>query len=101
MVFMVKTTLELRDEVYRKLVEEALKKYGNTKNISKMANEVIEEHLKETRSKAAKHFTPEKIKRRGDIVERTFGAWGHGHSGAEYVRKLRRESEKRLKRLGL
>ena len=44
---MVKTTLEIKDELYKKLVEASLKKYGNTKNISRITNEVIEEHLKE------------------------------------------------------
>jgi len=96
---MVKTTLEIKDEVYRKLVEASLEKYGNTKNISKMANEVIAEHLKEPTLKAK--ITSEEIKKRRDIVEKTFGSWGPGPSGARYVRKLRRDSERRLKRLGL
>ena len=96
---MVKTTLEIKDELYRKLVEASLKKYGNTKGISKMANEVIEAHLKEPEtSKEVRHLAPNE---RGDIVERTFGMWKIKETGAEYVRKLRSESEKRFKRLGI
>ena len=35
------------------------------------------------------------------IIEKCFGAWGSGISGVEYVKAIRRENEKRLKRLGL
>lgn len=39
---------------------------------------------------------------KGDILEKSFGAWGKSkESGVEYVRKIRDEEEKRLKRLGL
>lgn len=99
---MVKTTFEIRDEVYRKLVEASLKKYGNTRSLSKMANEVIEEHLKEptTSGKVSKNASKE-LQERGDIVERTFGSWKIKETGSEYVRKLRRGWEKRARRLGI
>ncbi len=98
---MVKTTFEIKDDVYRKLVEASLKKYGNTRNLSKMANEVIEEHLKEG-TVQARHLAPEELKKRRKAVEESFGIWkGMKETGAEYVRKLRDESEKRRKRLGL
>ncbi len=39
---------------------------------------------------------------RKDAIERAFGAWGTSkESGVEYVRKIRDEHERRLKRLGL
>ena len=39
---------------------------------------------------------------RKDALEKAFGAWGTSkESGIEYVRKIRNEEEKRLKRLGL
>lgn len=41
-----------------------------------------------------------KLKR--NAVKKAFGSWGTSkESGVEYVRKIRDESEKRLKRLGL
>lgn len=42
----VKTTVMIDDELYRKLVNEAVKKYGNTKKISKLLNEILKEALK-------------------------------------------------------
>ena len=95
---MVKTTLEIKDELYKKLVEASLKKYGNTKNISRITNEFIEEHLKE------KHKTTneaDEIEKRLKIAKETAGTWKIKETGAEYVRKIRDESEKRRKRLGL
>ena len=39
---------------------------------------------------------------RKDAVIEAFGAWGNSkESGVEYVRKIRGEEEKRLKRLGI
>lgn len=42
----LKTTIIIEDELYRKLVNEAVKKYGNTKSISKLLNEILKESLK-------------------------------------------------------
>ena len=47
-----------------------------------------------------RNFVKEKIDKKR-IVEETFGAWKSKGSGVDYVRKLRKESEKRMKRLGL
>jgi len=59
-------------------------------------NRLINEKLKsaETRkfSKRAKGI---------DMVERSFGSWKIKETGSEYVRRLRGESEKRFKRLGI
>jgi predicted CopG family antitoxin len=42
----MKTTVVIKDEIYRKLVNEAVKKYGNTKSISKLLNEILKEALR-------------------------------------------------------
>lgn len=92
---MAKTTINLEDELYKKLVKEALERYGTTRTLSKLINE----KLKEARTKIK--FENERTKLKRSIVEETFGAWGPGPSGAEYVRKLRKGWEKRTKRLGI
>lgn len=99
----MKTTINLDDELYRKLVNEALKKYGNTRSLSKVINENIASHLKEKElGIVSKKVEDEDIKKRKSITEETAGLWkGMKMSGAEYVRKLRDESEKRFKRLGI
>ena len=80
---MVKTTINLDTEIYRELVKEAVEKYGTTKTLSK----IINEKLKKARS------------RKEDIVKKTAGLWKLKESGYEYTRRLRVESETRLKRL--
>ena len=35
------------------------------------------------------------------VLEKTFGAWKSKGSGVDYVREIREDSEKRLKRLGV
>lgn len=90
---MVKTTINLEDDIYKRLVKEAVEKYGNTRTLSRLINE----KLRRTEA-SAMLMSKEREK---DIVERTFGSWKIKESGAEYVRRLRRESEKRMKRLGL
>ena len=92
---MVKTTLELKDEIYKKLINESVAKYGNTKSLSLVVNENLEEHMSE------KKDTKKEDKKWQEILEKTFGSWGPGESGKDYVRKIRDESEKRRKRLGL
>ena len=94
---MVKTTLEIKDELYKKLVEASLKKYGNTKNLSRVANEVIEEHLRE--KSIAMSVKAESKK--SDIVEKTFGSWKIEETGKEYVRRMRKDWKKRTRRLGI
>lgn len=64
---MVKTTINLRDDVYRKLVKEAIEKYGNTKNLSRLINEKL------AGLSSAKHDSD--IKKRLEIVTRTTCAW--------------------------
>lgn len=40
-------------------------------------------------------------KMNNDLIDKTAGAWKSKGSGVSYVRKLRSEEERRLKRLGL
>lgn len=96
---MARTTVDFKEAVYRKLVEMSLMKYGNTRNISKVANEFIEEHLGE--KQFGKTIAEEKHIDESDIVEKTFGSWRIKESGAEYVKRIRKGWGKRGKRLGL
>lgn len=98
---MVKTTLEIEDEVYRKLVEASVRKYGNARNISKMATEVIRAHLKEKPMSEITRAKEEDTDKKPDIVERTFGIWKTKETGDEYVRRIRKGWRKRAKRLGI
>ncbi len=82
---MVKTTINLDTEVYRTLVEEAVRRYGTTKRLSVLINEKL---------RAAKRHP-------GNIADETFGTWKMKETGAEYARRLRKESELREKRLGI
>ena len=40
-----RTTLILDDDVYRKLVEESVKRYGTVRALSKVVNELLRERL--------------------------------------------------------
>ncbi len=82
---MVKTTINLDTEIYRELVEEAVRRYGTTKRLSMLINEKLRARVKPAKS----------------IVEETAGMWKIKETGAEYVRRIRKEAEKREKRLGL
>jgi len=90
---MVKTTINLENEIYKKLVKEAVEKYGTTRTLSKLINEKL---------KRADITEMEKEKKKStDIVKKTAGLWKIKESGSEYVRRLRKESETRFKRLGI
>ncbi len=41
-----RTTVSLNEEVYKKLVDESLKKYGTVRALSKVLNELLTETLK-------------------------------------------------------
>jgi predicted CopG family antitoxin len=79
---MVKTTINLDTEVYRMLVKEAVEKYGTTKTLSRLIND----KLKRARTRGG-----------ADVVKRTAGLWCLKESGAAYTRRIRAESETRLK----
>lgn len=92
---MVKTTLELRDDIYRKMAKVSVEKYGNSKSLSRIANEAIEEYIENSEKSNLD------IKKRIEIAEKAAGIWKSKESGSEYVRRIRSESEERLKRLGI
>ncbi len=81
---MVKTTINLDTEVYRELVEEAVRRYGTTKTLSRVINEKLKKKIHE---------------KEGSIVDRTAGMWKTKETGVEYTRRIRAEEERRLKRL--
>ncbi|HLD75818.1 MAG TPA: hypothetical protein VI874_02275 [Candidatus Norongarragalinales archaeon] len=47
----MKTTILLEEAVYRRVVEEAVKKYGNTRSISTIVNEILKQALLKSKSK--------------------------------------------------
>jgi len=72
---MVKTTIILDDDLYKKLVEEALERYGSTRKLSKMINQKLREAMnmpssdtgekvgKKIRIKLGRALTPEEIEK--------------------------------------
>ena len=82
---MVKTTINLDTEVYRALVDEAVRRYGTTKRLSMIVNEKLRAQRRH----------------RGSIADETFGTWKMKETGTEYVRRLRKKFELREKRLGM
>ena len=58
---MVKTTIILKDELYKQLVKEALEKYGTTRKLSLLINEKLEESMAK---KPTKRWTTVKVKRK-------------------------------------
>jgi hypothetical protein len=90
---MVKTNINLEDDIYKKLIKEAVERYGTTKTLSKLINEKLKK-AEITKMKRERRKTI-------DIVKKTAGLWKIKESGSEYVRRLRKESEERFKRLGI
>lgn len=89
---MVKTTINLRDDIYKKLVKEAIEKYGNTKNISKLINEKLAGAMSSDHSD---------VRKRLEIVARTTGAWKTKQTGKEYVKEIRSGWKRRSERMKL
>lgn len=86
--------VSIEDELLRKFREEAMKRFGYTKgSLSIAAREAISKWLEAEKSK-------EEVEEFKEIIRRAAGIW-KGEEGYKYVRKLRKESEKRLKRLGI
>lgn len=48
---MVKTTINLDDDIYAEIVKESIEKYGSTKNISKIINQRLGNRKAETKRK--------------------------------------------------
>jgi hypothetical protein len=94
----VKTTLELKDEVYKKLINKAIEEYGNTKSLSRVVNESLEAHMNEESERKPVKKEADKWR---EILKKTAGSWGPGESGKDYVRRIRDESERKRKRRGV
>lgn len=98
---MVKATINFDDELYRKLIKETVERYGKMRGFSKLVNEKLRKFDDTAvRSRITKD-EDEEIKWRRNVAKKTFGIWKIKETGAEYVRRIRDESEKRRKRLGL
>ena len=61
---MVKTTIILKDEIYKQLVKEALEKYGSTRKLSLLINEKLESALRKEGTYKKKSWKTIKLKRR-------------------------------------
>lgn len=93
---MVKTTLELKDELYKKLVNKAIEEYGNTKSLSRVINENLEAHMNERKSERK---SKEEVDRWREILRKTAGSWKSEKSGKEYVKEIRSTWRRRQRRL--
>jgi hypothetical protein len=92
----MKTTVNLDDDLYKKLVKETVEKYGNTKKLSKLINEKLE------RAEGLVDRTnSDEIKRRLKILRESAGSWKIKEIGKEYVKKIRKGWSKRLATAGL
>ena len=69
---MVKTTIILEDDLYKELVKEALERYGTTRKLSKLINEMLRESIaqkkpvkrrKKLTIKLGKKLSPEEIEK--------------------------------------
>ena len=45
---MVKTTINLDDEIYAEIIKESIEKYGSTKNMSKIINQRLRKRMNST-----------------------------------------------------
>ena len=48
LAFMVKTTINLDEEIYAEIVKESIEKYGSTKNMSKIINQRLRNRTNST-----------------------------------------------------
>jgi transcription initiation factor IIF auxiliary subunit len=88
---MIKTTVTLEDEIYKKLAREALEKYGRTRSLSRLINEKLK--AADSISKTSKEDK--------ELIELAFGSWKTKESSTQYVKRLRKDSDKRFRRLGI
>ncbi len=92
----MKTTINLNDDLYKRLVKETVERYGNTKNLSKLINEKL------GKAEGLGGATDsDEIKSRLKILRESAGSWKTDESGKEYVKEIRRGWGKRLKRADL
>jgi len=86
----------IEDELLKKFRKEAMKRFGYTKGALSIAGREAIKNWLAMDSEDKKRKYREFIK----AMEKAAGCWA-GKDGYSYVRKIRKESEKRLKRLGL
>ena len=48
LTFMVKTTINLDEEIYAEIIKESIEKYGSTKNMSKIINQRLRNRTNST-----------------------------------------------------
>ncbi|MCD6403416.1 MAG: hypothetical protein J7K98_03740 [Candidatus Aenigmarchaeota archaeon] len=83
----------MEDELLKEFRKKAMEKFGYTKGaLSIAAREAIKNWLNEKVEKS--NFRKDFLK----TIEEVSGIW-ESEEGVKYVRKMRKESEKRLKRL--
>ena len=87
--------MNIEDELLKKFKEEAVKKFGYTRGVLSIATR--EALRKWIESESERKKTLEKFSR---ILRDVSGIWTDEES-SKFVRRIRRESEKRLKRMGL
>lgn len=85
----------IEDELLRKFKEEAMRKFGYTRGAFSIA--AREAFIKWLNLEGSREKEIEDFKK---ALGEAAGMW-KGESGYRYVKKMRRESERRLKRLGL
>jgi ATP-dependent Clp protease ATP-binding subunit ClpA len=95
---MVKTTVVFKDELYKRLVKEAVDRYGTSRTLSRLINEKLEASIS---TKLSSKDEAREIERRLDVVRRSAGSWKISESGKEYTRKIRKGWGKRLERMDL
>jgi len=84
----------LKEETLGKFRKKAMEKFGYGKgSLSMAAEEAVEEWLESGKTAGDKPF--------GEAVRKAAGIWTDKRTGSGFVTAIRRESEKRLKRLGL
>ena len=54
LTFMVKTTINLDDEIYAEIIKESIEKYGSTKNMSRIINQRLRSHMNPTGKRKAR-----------------------------------------------
>jgi len=54
---MVKTLIKLKDEIYKKLIDLSIKKFGHPRGISKIINEILEKELNLKKKKYVPKYT--------------------------------------------
>jgi hypothetical protein len=87
--------VSIEEELLKKFKEEAFKKFGYTRGaLSVAAREAFKKWLEFDTSK------DKKFEEFSKALKEVAGIW-KGEKGYEYVRKIRKDSEKRLKRIGV